>query len=131
MRKSNGQDFSTLIKEASKTANFIKEHSSDFLKNLPNSKNGNFYGDDFRSFFSTDFTLENMIKFYDFILMKKRESCCVSTDKSVSTDNNVTYCLKCPNVYDIDGDYVCPVGLHFSITDRPIQNIIDRHFKDY
>ena len=36
MRKNNGEDFATLIKHAAKTARHIKEHSSDFIKNIPN-----------------------------------------------------------------------------------------------
>ena len=95
MRKNNGIDFAALIKHSEKHAKKIKKHSAEFLKSLPVTENENYYGEKIRSFFSWEMTLEKMIEFYDFVLLKRREDYCVRTggnicaDDGIGTDNNV------------------------------------------
>ena len=128
MRKNNGEDFATLIKHAAKTARHIKEHSSDFIKNIPNCKNGDFYGDNFHSFYSTEFTLKSMVKFYDFILLRRRESYLLNND---SSSDSRTYALECPYIANIDGNDIIEVGHYFCVNDKKIQLLIDKHFLQY
>lgn len=125
MRKSDGEDFATLIQHAAKAAQLIKEHSSEFLINLPNCKNGNPYGEDFNSFFTIEFTLQNMIKFYDFILLKRKESYLLNND---ITSMNKMHNLACPCVMNIEGNKITIGNHHFPINDKAIQILIDKHF---
>ena len=128
MRKNNGEDFATLVKHAAKTARHIKEHSSDFIKNIPNCKNGDFYGDNFHSFYSTEFTLKSMVKFYDFILLRRRESYLLNND---SSSDSRTYALECPYIANIDGKDIIEVGHYFCVNDKKIQLLIDKHFLQF
>ena len=128
MRKNNGEDFATLIKHAAKTARHIKEHSSDFIKNLPNCKNGDFFGENFHSFFSTEFTLQSMVKFYDFILLRRRESYLLNNDLR---NDSSTYALECPYIANIEGKEIKEVGHYFFINDTKIQLLINKHFLQY
>jgi hypothetical protein len=117
MRKQDGQDFVTLINDAYINARPIKENASDFLNSLPTTKSGGMFGTDLRSYFSTECTLNNMIKFYDFILSERRNSL-----------SPLQHCLECPYVVNIDGDKISATGHHFQISDKAIQSTINKHF---
>lgn len=117
MRKQDGQDFVTLINDAYVNARPIIENASDFLNSLPVTKSGGVFGTDLRSYFSTECTLNNMIKFYDFILSERRNSL-----------SPLQRCLECPNVVNIDGDKISVTGHHFQISDKAIQSTINKHF---
>jgi hypothetical protein len=149
MRVRNGLDFSTLIRQASKSAQYIQLQNLDthisgnpdthisgisdtntsgnpyknISRNPDTNESGNMDIDlkDYKSFFSYECTINSLIDFFDMILYEK---------KKLNNFNS----LNIPYIYKIYGDTVEEIRLNkynidcISHNEIKIENIIEKYF---
>ena len=116
MRKSRGADFVTMVNHAHGNAQYVTEGSAKFLEKLPVTKTGMHFGSDVCCTFSTECTLNNMTYFYDYLLLKKRESLSPTAELMQSP------------VIRIDGDTATMSDHHFPAADNVMRMTINKHF---